>query len=172
MRRPLLLAAILLALTACQPTANDTPDVSAPPVATAEEAAPTEAGVEAAISERAAGDFARRPLDRPLPDGVEIPFAYHRLFENRKAGDTGSEYRALLEVFGTTEQAELALDAEFTDRGFTVGEKSDDGGKRTLVYQRTYGPTVTVQLAPYAAGTASKAPGATGTLHLTWISPE
>lgn len=171
MRKKLLASALLL-LAACQPSADSpppgTPTIS--PEATAPVADVDAADVEAAIHDRAAGVFARMPLRTALPDGVKLPIAYHRLFENRVDTMKSREYRALVETFAPVDEIETALDAEFTGRGFTIKEKAEGNQSRTLVYERTYGPVVTIRLSALAPGARSKAPRATGTLHLTWLT--
>lgn len=113
-------------------------------------------------------DFSPAELRSPLPEGVELPFAYHRLNDNTVDGDTSrSERRVYVEIRKVSaEEAEVALTELLLQKDFSTPEVAVEKGVRELTFGREDGARLTVKINPQRK--RPQAPDATGTLHLVW----
>nr|WP_298125426.1 hypothetical protein [uncultured Pseudoxanthomonas sp.] len=143
-------------------------DSSAPAQAGTSETAP-QAAMEPAPAEPAPAAFKAVKLRNPLPEGIEFPFAYHRLNDNLKKDQGTEDRRVFVEILGTApQQAQAALDQALKGKGFAEPTSQQVKGVTEFTYTRADGTQVIVKLNDRLK--KKKAPDATGTIHLTWRS--
>jgi hypothetical protein len=154
--RALLLIPLLL-VAACDQK-RPAADVGLPP---AEPAAAAPAPVPAPSMQPMA-------LKSPLPEGFELPFEYHRLYDNTGKTQTGAlQRRIMVEVIGQDAAAARdALSGALAGKGFSAPASDLDDGLERLVYRRPDGTVVTVKINP--APKRLRAPDARATVHLVW----
>ena len=112
-------------------------------------------------------EFKASTLRTPLPEGLEFPFAYHRLNDNVKTAEADKERRVFVEILGTApQQARDALDQALKGKGFAEPASQQAKGVTEFTYSRADGTQVIVKLDERL--NKKKAPDATGTIHLTW----
>lgn len=127
------------------------------------------AGDEAAVTlEKTSPDFKAANLRSPLPEGVELPFAYHRLNDNTVDADTSRpERRVYVEIRQVNAaEAEATLTAVLLQKDFSAPEVAVEKGIRVLTFSRADGAHVTLKFNQQRKN--PQAPDATGTLHLVW----
>lgn len=159
---------LLLPLAACNqaPTPEPATPETAPPTAVAEPSAMPE--VIRPKSGKVSVD-----LKTPLPEGFQLPFAYHRLYDNTGKTDSGSpQRRVMVEFIGTDlPEARSALTRALADKGFGVPEVDQANGLERLVYTRPDGASVVAKFDGQPKALRMREQGAKGTLHLTWNTP-
>lgn len=162
--RKFFLASTLLFLAACN-QAPQCPEPAATPVS------PPPAAAAAAPAEPApAEDGAPRALKSPLPEGFELPFAYHRLYDNTGRTEAGTpQRRVMVEFIGSdATDVEGALGAALEAKGFVERGREQADGEELLRYERDDGAEVIVRIDAQPARVRTE--DARGTLHLTWNS--
>lgn len=123
-------------------------------------------------SEQSASPFKRMDLRQPLPKGFKLPFDYHRRFDNTtQAGSDESsqpmERRVMVEYFDVRpSEAEALLLRGLTTKGFTVVDRTSMGRIHVIDLKGDDQARVTLRITQNAKDT--KAPDASGILHITW----
>lgn len=162
MRLKLAIPCCLFMLAACQPPGGPTP-AAEQAAAVAEEAVAT-----APAPQRAAPKVAGA-LKSPLPESFELPFDFHRLYDNSGRTDTGSpQRRVLVEYLGAdAEEVRSALAAALREKGFSdpVTTPADNGAIK-LEFTRGDGASVVATITPGREN--PRAPNAEGLVHLVW----
>ena len=110
------------------------------------------------------------PLKSPLPEGFELPFAHHRLYDNTgKTKDGKPQRRVMVEFVGEDAGAvQASLTTALSEAGFSAPVADQVDGKDRLIFNRADGVAVIVKIDP--APKRLRAQDARGTLHLTWDS--
>jgi hypothetical protein len=153
------IALVLLAVTACN---RQQPNDTTAPAATA-----TEATAAGAV-EKPKSAFERQDLETPLPEGFELPFAYHRVADNLgKTADGKPQRRILVEILeGDAAAAQQGIVNALVAKGFGQPVIEPVAGINQLTFSRADGVTVIVKVDPQPKRV--RAPNATGTVHMTW----
>src|SRR5690606_6217308 len=125
------IAVSILLLSACSQQA---PPQAPQPV---EQVAATPVAVDPGASggaPAASASFKAARLRNPLPEGLELPFAYHRLNDNTvKAGAPGEERRVYVEIRQVTPpEAQGALTDVLLQKGFVQSGDRVAKGAREL----------------------------------------
>jgi len=115
-------------------------------------------------------DFRADSFRTPLPEGLELPFPYHRLNDNLlKAETSNPERRVYVEIRQMRpEDAEAALIGLLNQKGFSASGPDVVEGVREVILTRADGIGLTIKINPNHR--KPKAPDATGTLHMVWQS--
>jgi len=162
-----LLFILLLPLAACNrgDAPDSTPSKTAPPAAVADSAAPE------VVKPKAASTPA--DLKTPLPEGFELPFAYHRLYDNTGKTSSGSpQRRVMVEFIGLDSvEAQTALSQALAAKGFAAPETEQVDGLVRLAFARPDGAAVVAKFDGQPKALRMRKQGAEGTLHLTWNAP-
>lgn len=152
------IALVLLACAACN---RQQPNDTTAPAATATEAT-------ASTAEKPKTAFERQDLETPLPEGFELPFAYHRVADNLgKTADGKPQRRILVEILeGDAATAQQGIVNALVAKGFGQPVIEPVAGLNQLTFSRADGVTVIVKIDPQPKRV--RAPNATGTVHMTW----
>lgn len=155
-----ILAAVVLALAGC----SDNGDRAA---ATASPSQP--AAVTAPQSTAPTGQSGQ--LQEPMPEGVEIPFAYH-LRSDKIAPDNkgGSERRVVVEYLeGSPDAVADKASNAMTTAGFKLGKRGtmSNGNVRMLFRKKGYGRAIVVVTQDLAG--RPKNPAAVGRVVYKWL---
>jgi len=108
-----------------------------------------------------------------LPEGFELPFAYHRLYDNTGKTDSGSpQRRVMVEFIGVdSTEAQAALVRALATKGFGAPEVDQVDGQERLVFAKADGASVIAKFDGQPKALRMRGQGAKGTLHLTWNAP-
>lgn len=142
--------------------APTTPATSAP----ASEAVPVEppsAAKPSTPARRVAG-----ALKADLPEGFELPFAFHRLYDNTGKTEAGKPQRRVLVEYLDEDAAavQAALITALQAKGFSAPTSQVDGDIVHLEFQRADGASVEAKIDPKRE--KPRAPNAKGMVHLVW----
>ncbi|WP_417471460.1 hypothetical protein [Luteimonas mephitis] len=159
---------LLLPLVACN--RGDAPDSGM-----------TQTPLPTAVAESPAAPEVIRPkpesvpedLKAPLPEGFELPFAYHRLYDNTGKTDSGSpQRRVMVEFLGTDlMEARVALTQALAAKGFGAPKADQLDGLERLTFARQDGASVIAKFDGQPKALRMRSQDAKGTLHLTWNAP-
>lgn len=159
----ILLCCCAIAIAACERAPSSPKPTTAPASPVAADATP-KATAPAPLP-------ARRPvgaLKSELPEGFQLPFAFHRLYDNTGKSPTGkAQRRVLVEFLDEDAPAiESALSAALQAKGFAAPTSEVEGGITGLQFRRTDGASVQVKIDPKRG--KPRATNAKGTVHLIW----
>ena len=159
----ILLCCCAIAIAACERAPSSPEPIPAPASPAAAEAAPEPHAPAARPARRPAG-----ALKSELPEGFQLPFAFHRLYDNTGKSATGKAQRRVLVEFLDEDGAavESALSAALQAKGFAAPTSEVEGGMTRLQFQRPDGASVQVKIDPKRE--KPRAPNAKGTVHLIW----
>lgn len=151
----------VLAIVACDRTPTDPAPAAAPQ--SESEAAPVSPQPAPRPPRRAAG-----ALKSELPEGFQLPFAFHRLYDNTGKTESGKAQRRVLVEFLDEDGAtvEAALTSALQSKGFAAPTSEIKDGVTHLQFQRPDGASVQVKLDPKRE--KPRAPNAKGIVHLIW----
>ena len=161
-----LLFILLLPLAACN--RGDAPDST-----TSEMAPPAAVADPAPEVVKPKPEATPADLKMPLPEGFELPFAYHRLYDNTGKTSSGSpQRRVMVEFIGVdSAQAQTALTEALAAKGFALPETDKVNGLVRLTFARPDGAAVVAKFDGQPKALRMRKQGADGTLHLTWNAP-
>ena len=150
-----------LAIAACDRTPSE--PAQAPATEAAVEPAPAAPQAAPRPARRVAG-----ALKSELPEAFQLPFAFHRLYDNTGKTEAGKAQRRVLVEFLDEDGAtvEAALTSALQSKGFAAPTSEVKDGVTHLQFQRPDGASVQVKLDPKRE--KPRAPNAKGTVHLTW----
>ncbi len=168
------LFAIGIGLAACRPESpsavpQDQPQAVSTAVATSIDGEPAQVP-DHAPEGAPAGKPVAGALKSPLPEGFELPFGFHRLYDNTGRSENGGPQRRILVEYLDVDDAVVrtSLVRALEAKGFGAPVASEEGRETRLAFAREDGATV---IAKVTAGREQpRAAGAKGTLHLVWNS--
>ncbi|WP_187471153.1 acyltransferase family protein [Luteimonas viscosa] len=118
--------------------------------------------------------FEPAKLTIDLPESLELPFRYHRRFDNGTVGFKGSpaERRVMVEYLGVgPAEVERKMVRALDEKGFSTSARSQRNGVQMIELSRPDGSSVILKITLRMSATA-EAPDAVGTLHMTWRGNE
>jgi hypothetical protein len=107
-------------------------------------------------------------LKSDLPESFQLPFAFHRLYDNTGKTEAGKVQRRVLVEYLDQDSAtvQAALSEALLAKGFSAPTSEVDNGIVHLVFQRADGASVEARIDPKRE--KPRAPNAKGTVHLIW----
>jgi glucose/arabinose dehydrogenase len=159
----IVLLAAALALAACRQDPAPA-DAQAPAADVTEPASPPDAAPVAETSARPAAGA----LKSALPEGFELPFGFHRLYDNTGRTEKGGPQRRILVEYLDVEAdaVRASLTQALQAKGFDAPVASDVGGESQLTFARADGASVVAKIT--VGRDKPRAENAKGTLHLVW----